>query len=102
MAMPFDIGGSVESGFEAVRDTFVRNFDEFGEVGASFASTSRQNMSCVPDDGGLMGPMDVGEARIIPPTSRVEPLPLWLRLEMGASGASNAGGSRVCGAVSWF
>ena len=35
--MPVDIGGSVESGFEAVRDAFVKNFDEFGEVGAGYA-----------------------------------------------------------------
>ena len=35
--MPVDIGGSVEPGFEEVRDAFGKNFDEFGEVGASYA-----------------------------------------------------------------
>ena len=31
------IGGSVEPGFEAVRDAFVRNFTEHGELGAAVA-----------------------------------------------------------------
>ena len=32
-----EIGGSVESGFEGVRDAFARNFAENGEVGAATA-----------------------------------------------------------------
>jgi CubicO group peptidase (beta-lactamase class C family) len=30
------VGGSVEAGFEPVRDAFVDNFDRYGEVGAAF------------------------------------------------------------------
>jgi CubicO group peptidase (beta-lactamase class C family) len=32
-----EIGGHVEPGFEAVRDAFANNFEEHGEVGASYA-----------------------------------------------------------------
>jgi CubicO group peptidase (beta-lactamase class C family) len=31
------VGGSVEPGFEAVRDAFANNFEEHGEVGATYA-----------------------------------------------------------------
>lgn len=50
----------------------------------------------------LMGPMDVGAAHLDTPTFRAEPLPLWLRLEMGASGRFERWRIPVCGAVSWF
>lgn len=35
--MAVQVDGLVEPGFEAVRDAFVRNFDEHGEVGAGFS-----------------------------------------------------------------
>ena len=35
--MTVQVDGLVEPGFEAVRDAFVRNFDEHGEVGAGFS-----------------------------------------------------------------
>src|SRR3954469_25822377 len=35
--MVVQVDGLVEPGFEAVRDAFVRNFDEHGEVGAGFS-----------------------------------------------------------------
>jgi hypothetical protein len=50
----------------------------------------------------LMGPMDVGSAHLDTPTFRSEPLPLWLRLEMGASELFERWRIPVCGAVSWF
>src|SRR3954447_160379 len=50
----------------------------------------------------LMGPMDVGTAHLDTPTFRSEPLPLWLRLEMGASELFERWRIPVCGAVSWF
>jgi len=30
------VEGSVEAGFEPVRDTFAANFERYGEVGAAF------------------------------------------------------------------
>jgi hypothetical protein len=50
----------------------------------------------------LMGPMDIGAAHLDTPTFRSEPLPLWLRLEMGASELFERWRVPVCGAVSWF
>jgi hypothetical protein len=50
----------------------------------------------------LMGPMDAGAAHLDTPTFRSEPLPLWLRLEMGASELFERWRVPVCGAVSWF
>jgi hypothetical protein len=50
----------------------------------------------------LMGPMDTGAAHLDTPTFRSEPLPLWLRLEMGASELFERWRIPVCGAVSWF
>jgi hypothetical protein len=50
----------------------------------------------------LMGPMDTGAAHLDTPTFRSEPLPLWLRLEMGASELFEPWRIPVCGAVSWF
>lgn len=50
----------------------------------------------------LMGPMDAGAAHLDTPTFRSEPLPLWLRLEMGASELFEEWRIPVCGAVSWF
>ncbi len=50
----------------------------------------------------LMGPMDAGAAHLDTPTFRSEPLPLWLRLEMGASELFERWRIPVCGAVSWF
>ncbi len=35
--MSIEVGGHVEPGFEGVRDAFANNFDEHGEVGASYA-----------------------------------------------------------------
>jgi CubicO group peptidase (beta-lactamase class C family) len=35
--MGVEIGGTVEPGYEAVRDAFARNFEEHGEVGAGYA-----------------------------------------------------------------
>jgi CubicO group peptidase (beta-lactamase class C family) len=35
--MTGDVDGSVESGFEGVRDAFARNFSEHGDVGAGFS-----------------------------------------------------------------
>ena len=35
--MTVEVGGHVEPGFEAVRDAFANNFEEHGEVGASYA-----------------------------------------------------------------
>ena len=35
--MGVEIGGTVESGYEPVRDAFARNFEEHGEVGAGYA-----------------------------------------------------------------
>src|SRR6478752_8931222 len=35
--MSIEVGGSVEPGFEGVRDAFANNFVEHGEVGASYA-----------------------------------------------------------------
>ena len=35
--MTANVDGLVEPGFEAVRDAFVRNFEEHGEVGAGFS-----------------------------------------------------------------
>ena len=35
--MAVQVEGLVEPGFEGVRDAFVRNFDEHGEVGAGFS-----------------------------------------------------------------
>jgi hypothetical protein len=50
----------------------------------------------------LMGPMDTGAAHLDTPTFRSEPVPLWLRLEMGASELFERWRVPVCGAVSWF
>ena len=36
-AMSIEVGGHVEPGFEGVRDAFANNFEEHGEVGASYA-----------------------------------------------------------------
>ena len=35
--MSIEVGGHVEPGFEGVRDAFANNFEEHGEVGASYA-----------------------------------------------------------------
>ena len=35
--MSVEIGGTVASGFEAVRDAFAQNFEEHGEVGAGYS-----------------------------------------------------------------
>ena len=35
--MSIEVGGHVEPGFEGVRDAFAKNFEEQGEVGASYA-----------------------------------------------------------------
>ncbi len=35
--MAVEVGGHVEPGFEGVRDAFANNFEEHGEVGASYA-----------------------------------------------------------------
>jgi hypothetical protein len=50
----------------------------------------------------LMGPMGTGTAHLDTPTFRSEALPLWLRLEMGASELFEPWRVPVCGAVSWF
>jgi hypothetical protein len=50
----------------------------------------------------VMGPMDAGAAHLDTPTFRSEPVPLWMRLEMGASELFERWRVPVCGAVSWF
>ena len=49
------VEGSVEAGFEPVRDTFAANFEQYGEVGAAFCV--HQHGRCIVDLwGGVMAP----------------------------------------------
>lgn len=51
----------------------------------------------------LMGPMAPGVAHLDTPTFRATgPVPLWMKLVMGASGLFERWWVPVCGAVSWF
>src|SRR5688572_27974370 len=54
------VDGKVEPGFEGVRDAFVRNFDEHGEVGAAFALYV--DGACVVDLWGGVADQSTGRA----------------------------------------
>ena len=46
--MAMEVGGHVEPGFEGVRDAFANNFEEHGEVGATYAFYVDGTQVCRP------------------------------------------------------